>query len=198
MMNRNCFKAFDRTMRDIIRSPNKAKPFGGKVVVFGGDFRQILPVVQKGTRAEIVHASLHSSHLWRHCKVLRLTKNMRLRGGLDDSEAQEIKNFAEWILKIGEGKIDKPNDGEGDVVFPEDVLIQSDGNHVQTIVEAIYPALSENTKNPSYFQDKAILAATNEEVNHVNEHVLSIITGEEHVYYSSDSLCPDEDDDHFA
>ena len=71
------------------------------MVVLGDDFRQILPVVQKGTRAEIVNASLNYSHLWRHCKVIRLTKNMRLLGGVDESEAQQIKEFAEWILKIG-------------------------------------------------------------------------------------------------
>jgi len=28
--------------------------FGGKVVVFGGDFRQILPVIPKGIRQEVV------------------------------------------------------------------------------------------------------------------------------------------------
>ncbi|XP_071718997.1 uncharacterized protein [Rutidosis leptorrhynchoides] len=38
LMHIHYFEAFDRTMRDIIRSPNKDRPFGGKVVVFGGDF----------------------------------------------------------------------------------------------------------------------------------------------------------------
>ena len=34
------------------------KPFGGKVVVFEGDFRQILPVVIKGGREDIVGSCL--------------------------------------------------------------------------------------------------------------------------------------------
>nr|XP_043639303.1 uncharacterized protein LOC122610374 [Erigeron canadensis] len=38
MMHRHCFEAFDRTLRDIIQSPYRHKPFGGKTVVFGGDF----------------------------------------------------------------------------------------------------------------------------------------------------------------
>ncbi|XP_071740075.1 uncharacterized protein [Rutidosis leptorrhynchoides] len=46
MMHRNCFEAFDRTMRDIIVSPNSNAPFDGKVVVFGGDFHQILPLLR--------------------------------------------------------------------------------------------------------------------------------------------------------
>jgi len=52
MMNRMCFQAFDRTLRDLMRpvhEKNSKKPFGGKVVVLGGDFRQILPVVKKAS-----------------------------------------------------------------------------------------------------------------------------------------------------
>ena len=52
----------------------------GKVVFFGGDFRHILPVVPKGSRQDIVYASLSSSRLiWSHCQILKLTKNMRLQ-----------------------------------------------------------------------------------------------------------------------
>ncbi|GAU48565.1 hypothetical protein TSUD_302440 [Trifolium subterraneum] len=53
MMNRYCFEAFDRTMKDLmgkVDKENRNKPFGGKVVVLGGDFRQILPVIRKGSR----------------------------------------------------------------------------------------------------------------------------------------------------
>jgi ATP-dependent DNA helicase PIF1 len=29
---------------------NKNIPFGGKIMIFGGDFRQILPVIRKGNK----------------------------------------------------------------------------------------------------------------------------------------------------
>ena len=32
--------------------------FGGKIIVFGGDFRQTLPVVSKGHKQDIINASL--------------------------------------------------------------------------------------------------------------------------------------------
>jgi hypothetical protein len=41
MMNRYAFEALDRTLRDIMKAVNpnlEEKPFGGKVVLFGGDF----------------------------------------------------------------------------------------------------------------------------------------------------------------
>lgn len=53
--------------------------FGGKVVVLGGDFRQILLVIPRADRAGIVMATINSSVLWNHCRVFKLTKNMRLR-----------------------------------------------------------------------------------------------------------------------
>ncbi|XP_071725808.1 uncharacterized protein [Rutidosis leptorrhynchoides] len=201
MMHRHCFEAFDRTMRDIIKVEGRdcsSLPFGGKVVVFGGDFRQILPVIQRGTRAEIVDASLHSSHLWNKCKVLRLTKNMRLRSDNDNSEINDLRAFADWILKIGEGRLNEPNDGEAEIEFPNELLLKSGSNAVETIVSSTYPSLHDHLTDPQFFQDRAILATTNEEVDSINEHILSNIPGAERVYYSSDSLCPDEENDVFA
>lgn len=48
MTHKHVFEAVDRTLRDVMRvaSPElQHRPFGGKVVVLGGDFRQVLPVV---------------------------------------------------------------------------------------------------------------------------------------------------------
>ncbi|XP_028754314.1 uncharacterized protein LOC114713804, partial [Neltuma alba] len=45
MVQRYCIEAFDRTLKDIMHSN---LPFGGKCIVMGGDFRQILPVIPKG------------------------------------------------------------------------------------------------------------------------------------------------------
>ncbi|XP_071731625.1 uncharacterized protein [Rutidosis leptorrhynchoides] len=123
---------------------------------------------------------------------------MRLTGGDDESQRRELSEFTEWILKIGEGKIKEPNDGETDVVFPTDVLLKSDSNHVHTIVQLVYPSLHDHLGDAKYFEDKAILAPTNEEVDSINEHVLTMIDREEKVYFSSDNLCPDEESELFA
>jgi len=75
MVHKFAFEAVDRTFRDITQVD---KPFGGKIFVFGGDFRQILPVIPHATRADIVSASLSKSSIWKYLKVMRLTSNMRL------------------------------------------------------------------------------------------------------------------------
>jgi len=77
MMNKMCFEAFDRTLRDIMKNVNEynnCKPFGGKMVVLGGDFRQIIPIMKKAFRYDIIKYSIHYSDLWQYCKVLKLTK----------------------------------------------------------------------------------------------------------------------------
>ena len=77
MMSRHCFESLDRSLSDICGNGDN-KLFGDKVVVFGGDFRQVLPEIPGADRVDIVMYALNSSYLWCHCKVLTLTKNMRL------------------------------------------------------------------------------------------------------------------------
>ncbi|KAL7583721.1 hypothetical protein Lser_V15G43784 [Lactuca serriola] len=126
MVHKHAFEALDRTLKDILKfvdPTNSSIPFGGKVVVFGGDFRQILPVVPGGSRQNIVNASLSSSYLWQQYKVHKLTKNMRLTVGSDPFAVNRIEGFSNWLLDIGEGNLGGPNDGEAIVDIPEDILI---------------------------------------------------------------------------
>jgi hypothetical protein len=70
MTKRQAVEALDKSMRDIMDRPDL--PFGGKTIVFGGDFRQVLPVVRKGSRAQIVDTSLRRSELWNCMQHLKL------------------------------------------------------------------------------------------------------------------------------
>jgi ATP-dependent DNA helicase PIF1 len=103
MTHRHAFEALDQTLKDLMRGVDRSleeKPFGGKVIVFGGDFCQILPVVVKGCREDIVGSCLRRSHLWRHVKVMKLKTNMRLLQSTNDPDAIEQKKFAKWLLEI--------------------------------------------------------------------------------------------------
>ncbi|XP_061357242.1 uncharacterized protein LOC133301608, partial [Gastrolobium bilobum] len=127
MVHRFCFEALDRTLRDVLRFSNPSfcdNPFGGKVVVLGGDFRQILPVIPHGSRHDIVYATINSSHLWPHCNLLTLTKNMRLTSGNSNQNLMEIKEFFEWLLKIGDGDLGDDVDGESIITIPDALLIK--------------------------------------------------------------------------
>lgn len=94
MMNKLAVEAVDRTLRDLMEIPDI--PFGGKAVLFGGDFRQILPVLERGSKSKVINSCLKNSYLWTTMVKKKLTENMRL----EDS----TQNFAKYLLNIGEGK----------------------------------------------------------------------------------------------
>ncbi|KAG8378377.1 hypothetical protein BUALT_Bualt08G0131200 [Buddleja alternifolia] len=89
------------------------KDFGGKVIVFGGDFRQVLPVVPKATIHQTISASLVKSYLWSRMKRISLSRNMRAR---DDP------NFSEFLLRVGNGE--QPTDNEGNIEIPKEMIIE--------------------------------------------------------------------------
>ena len=92
MAHRFCFEALDRSLRDIlsINEPAKAKePFGGMKMLLGGDFRQVLPVINHGSAADAINASLISSPLWQYFTVFKLTTNMRLQNPSLNNDQKE-------------------------------------------------------------------------------------------------------------
>ncbi|XP_019184634.1 PREDICTED: uncharacterized protein LOC109179586 [Ipomoea nil] len=192
MMHKFCFEALDRSMRDIMRAKNPNSfdmTFGGKTVVLGGDFRQILPVIPKGTRQDIVLASINSSYLWRSCKVFRLTKNLRLRALKSDSEVQEIADFAKWIANIGDGTIGDSMDGESEINIPEQFLLNCGEDPIATIVDSTFPMFRSGHRDHEYLKDRAILAPTLDVVDTVNEYMNDYNNAEGRTYLSCDSVC---------
>ncbi len=108
--------------------------FGGKVVVMGGDFRQLLPMVPWGTRGQIVDASFKRfAILWHSVKVRHLHENMCVQrllaqGGTTDSvDAQQQQAWADYLQRIGEG-IEQvfPKVREEAIWIPEDMCCQGD------------------------------------------------------------------------
>lgn len=174
MVQRYCLEAFDRTLRDIMQCDS---PFGGKCVVLGGDFRQILPVIPKGARATVVDACINSSYLWRACKIFHLTQNMRLKGTSSLEGQAELTHFSQWLLDIGEGRVGSSLDGVSCVAIPQKLLVKSAGNPIASLVEEIYKGLLENIDSNDYFNSRAILAPTIAVVNEVNKYMLSLLPG---------------------
>ena len=73
MIPKHAIEAIDRMFRDIC---NVNTPFGGKIILLGGDFRQTLPVVRRARPAQIVEVCLKSSYIWPSVRVFHLRTNM--------------------------------------------------------------------------------------------------------------------------
>ncbi|XP_071573939.1 uncharacterized protein [Temnothorax nylanderi] len=65
MSHKSHIDAVNRTLKDLRTSE---KVMGGVTFVFTGDFRQTLPVVPKGTRADIIKVCMKKSEIWQHVK----------------------------------------------------------------------------------------------------------------------------------
>lgn len=66
MTYRHCFEVGDSSFRDVLQFFYKEKsniPFRGERVVLWGDFRQILVVMPKARRQDVVHVSINASYL---------------------------------------------------------------------------------------------------------------------------------------
>ena len=189
MMNQYAFEAVDRTLRDIMKAvdPNlEGKPFGGKVVVFGGDFWQILPVIVKGRREDIVGLCLCRSTLWNHVNVMKLNINMRLLNTTYNSNTAEQAEFAKWLLEVGEGRVPTIT-AESDIIrLPEDIILPS--QDLNDLIQFVYSDLSIHSVNPKYFVECGILTPTNEQVNAINTIVMAQFPGEEVEYLSADTV----------
>lgn len=106
MIPKYAVHAIDVMLRDIT-SVNI--PFSGKIILLGGDFRQILPVVRKGKAIDIIDVCLKRSPLSSDVTSLHLTRNMRAR--------PEELQFSNWLLHLGAGqlplKVNDPYEGPG-------------------------------------------------------------------------------------
>ncbi|XP_028777507.1 uncharacterized protein LOC114734111 [Neltuma alba] len=191
MVQRYCIEAFDRTLKDIMHFDH---PFGGKCVVMGGDFRQILPVIPKGSRADIINACICSSYLWDYCTIFQLTVNMRLQSSSSGEDRTRTQKFCQWLLDVGDGKLGMPHDETAEIEIPSELLISEYDDPIGAIVLSTYADLLENLNDNSYFNDRAILAPTIDAMNRINEYMCSILPGEFVDFYSCDSICKSSQD----
>ncbi|KAH9547373.1 hypothetical protein CY35_11G030800 [Sphagnum magellanicum] len=188
MMHMHVFEAVNRSLQDIMAVINptfKFLPFGGLVVVFGGDFRQILPVVPRGTRGDVVKAALNRSSIWQHVRVFKLYTNMRMQRLLAQGDAYaqvdatRLQAFADYLQRVGEGV---------ERVYPSVDLIKEVYGALSSIVE--YAARS------AYIIERAILTPLNENVDALNKLINDTYAFTKHdgspaqhrVYYSADSV----------
>jgi len=64
-----------------------------------------------------------------------------LQERLQTSTACEIQEFLDWIVQIGDGKLQEPNDGLVEVEILQNFLISEFNDPIQAIMCTTYPNL---------------------------------------------------------
>ena len=167
---------------------------GGKLVVLMGDFRQGLPVVRHGSRADIVSASVKSSPLWAQVTTLRLTQNMRverlIRPDSSPSRIKELRDYAAWLLSVGNGTAPTVNN---DILeIPSHMVCQYPLEVRNKVYNDFH--VNDNYKNPSYLRQRAILSTTNDIIQQANYDMVKYqLAGDLTVSVSVDECIEDYD-----
>ena len=116
MFHKEGIEAIDILMKEIT---NNSRPFGGKVFVVGGDFRQLLP---------INFTSIRESTQWIQFKYLTLTTNMR---------SENHAAYNEWLLNVGIGGSDRNINNIPEQMLENDLISTIFGNVHQMSFEEL-------------------------------------------------------------
>ena len=174
MAQKLTFETVSRTLRDIMADVDPALEsvhFGGIPVVFGGDFRQVLPVIKRGGRPAIVAAMLrNSSILWPSVQQLKLTINERVRR-LQGQDQQQQAAFADYLLQVGEGREPTFPDIGQDVVRLKDSMCLPCNSGVSALVQRVYGDVQQ-CSDPDFLMERSILAPRNIDVEGINSYIL--------------------------
>ena len=135
--------------------------------------------------------------LWEQFEQFHLTTNMRLI----NSSGEEEKEFAEYLLRIGNGtencqRVDYSSD-ETKIPIPEQFI--SSAKTMREFCREIYPDIqnvinlqSDDKSWHEWLTQRAIICPTNKEVQEINDIMIEEFPGEPYTYLSHDR-CTTED-----
>jgi hypothetical protein len=144
MVSSEVASTLDRSLRDLMREPNL--PFGGKVICFLGDFKQLLPV---GPRKYV--ATIKDCEWWHQCRVLQFTKNFR---------AVINPDYCNFLEDVGHGRL-------AFITVPPESLALNE----QDIINRVYGDISTVT-----LSNNLIMAFTLETCKLINNMCMSALT----------------------
>ncbi|XP_074265068.1 uncharacterized protein LOC141587485 [Silene latifolia] len=180
MARKETVEAVDHLLRDLC-DPDLV--FGGKLIVFGGDFRQVLPVVPHRSLREVVNSSMVSSAIWSQLIKYRLTVNVRAK---DDPE------FSRFLLALGNGELQTEETAQ--IELPPGIVVETRSTEeelITTVADIAYPESDVNALGTDIFIKRSILTPMNEDVGAINTLLINRFPGEAVTYRGYDSILID-------
>ncbi|XP_075475588.1 uncharacterized protein LOC142506663 [Primulina tabacum] len=183
MCRRYAIEVVDRTFQDVVANKEQ---FGGKIVLLGGDFMQVLPVIPKAKIEETIDGSFIRSHLFPCMIIILLHENMRAKNDPD---------FCEFLLKVGTGV--EHVDDNGNIKIPSHMITKLCQGAIEMsenkLIENVYQGLYDNDNylSSTYMIERAILLTKNTYVDALNEKIISLFPGEAIHFLSFDEAIDD-------
>src|SRR5438270_10509732 len=112
---------------------------------------------------------------------------MRLQRAENQPDAAEQKEFADWLLEVGEGRIPTIRGLENNIIrLPNDIILPS--QNINDLINFVYSNLTTNYFNPQYLVKRAILTSKNIDVHTVNTIIMDQFPGDAVEYLSADVI----------
>uniref|UniRef100_A0A914IA57 ATP-dependent DNA helicase n=2 Tax=Globodera rostochiensis TaxID=31243 RepID=A0A914IA57_GLORO len=168
MLNNTVIEVIDRVCKEMAIRQHKELLFGGKTVIFSGDFKQSLPVVPHEGLAAQVAACFQTSPLFGQFTTMKLTINHRLGKGQQD--------YMKMCRQIGHGET-----GEFFWIPPQ-FLVQSS----EDLIDFVYPDFQKLLGNDKELLNRLILAPHIQTCDEINELMMDNVPGQVRDYLSTD------------
>ena len=173
MISSFALHTIDKCSKDITNDDNV---FGGKIMLLGDDFTQVLPISSRGSPDTVIEICIKNSPLWFHFKQCRLSQN--IRASPNESE------FTSWLLNLGDGTtnlMQYPGQSDDNIEVPQISCL--DGS----LVDIIFKNISQHDR-----RNRVILSPKNSDCELINEEVLNQLPGDSRIYYSTDNIQTDD------
>ena len=163
-------EAIDGLLRQLMGND---EVMGGKVVVFGGDFRQTLPIAPKGLGLSSIECCLKRWCHWDIVQRFALRKNMRA-----DANAVE---FSKYVLSLGDDTCPRRDTLPflNGIALPSQMVCNE-----RELIGKIFDG------NIEEYPNRAILTPTNAVALAKNDEILQTLPGQTYYSYSVDDTLP--------
>uniref|UniRef100_A0A914H7G4 ATP-dependent DNA helicase n=1 Tax=Globodera rostochiensis TaxID=31243 RepID=A0A914H7G4_GLORO len=179
MQHREVLEYVDRLLRSVAPKRLENIPFAGKVVVLGGDWKQLAPVIPGGGHLDQKNASVKSSTLFKHFTTIRLTANHRLQAGQG--------HYRNFLMRVGSGLL---NNANLRIKLPT-CMVEPDRD---ALINFVFPP--EILKDPiahwAELEGRAILCPLNRETLELNNIIMDRLPTRERAYTGFTTPITDE------
>ena len=198
------------------------KPYGGKVFVLGGDFRQTGPVVKlrhgRCRRTAQVAHMLTSADVWQHVTNKQLTQNMHVQNCISSGNPEKAKRFQDFardLLAVGNGTYRVagravPTGSTSKMQIPPYVVWKpptGEQHSPDAFFDFIYRPMRKRDGEPDdawevrrnqYLWSTAVLVSRNIEATEINHRLLDELLPDRPTYtfYSSNEMRNNEGYEH--
>lgn len=136
--------------------------------------------------------SLKRSSIWRHTQIFRLQTNMRVQQANNTHNSEQLREFAEYLLRIGENREQIASGTEDRIKLRNSMLMP--GYNLLTLIDTLYGDMLSTTPSREFLMARAILTPKNVDVATINETILeSKFPGTTEEYLSADSMVDPEE-----